>query len=444
VNRYGFNSDGHLLVLARLRDRITKFFHSHYDLLPSTVFPILPAGATIDPFPVARLLSSPAGTDALLADLIHYPRSLRPGQLLAINLGKNKISGPESIDDFVAGVSKLGNFADVLVVNVSSPNTPGLRGLQQAGMIDELLSEVVKARDALPASVKPPVLVKIAPDLSEIQLDDIAQAALNSKIDGIIVANTTTSRPPSAGPDPTLAQAGGLSGPPLKNLTLPLVAELYRATDGKIPLVACGGISTGQDAVDYARAGASFVQLYTSFTYAGVGLPRRLKDEVTTILHREGKTWQQLVGTSVKRATKQQLEQEREARLAKAEEHAQAVWAQEVVSAREELTHIMARIRQEEERIALQKHALPVLIEEPTSASHAVAAQSTLPDATTGQPSSGVVKAEGVPVKLEEEQPASKVGSALRQAGSTPVPLGNLFSTFGLRKDAPKTGRRLV
>lgn len=225
------------------------------------------------------------------------PRSLTPGKVLGINLGKNKVSDPDSIDDFVKGVASLGPYADVLVVNVSSPNTPGLRNLQRKGMLSELLEGVVKARDALPGSVKPPVLVKVAPDLDDEQVSDIAFAAQNSGIDGVIVSNTTISRPASAGSSPTLQETGGLSGPPVKALALRALSALYEQTDGKIPLVGCGGISTGQDALDYAKAGASLVQLYTGFVYGGVGLPRRIKDELAALLEKEGKAWKDVIGS---------------------------------------------------------------------------------------------------------------------------------------------------
>lgn len=118
---------------------------------------------------------------------------------MAVNLGKNKASGPDDLDDFVAGVRTFGPYADALVVNVSSPNTPGLRALQKTGMLEELLGQVVKARNGLDGEVKPPVLVKISPDLDKGELMDVASAALETNIDGIIVSNTTTSRPPGCG-----------------------------------------------------------------------------------------------------------------------------------------------------------------------------------------------------------------------------------------------------
>ena len=149
VNRYGFNSEGHQAVIARLRDRIHAFLTRHAYDIPSSLFPIMEAGSSLDLDPVTSLLATPLGAQANVIDAMHVPRSLRDGKVLAINLGKNKVSEPASVDDFVSGTRQLGPYADVLVVNVSSPNTPGLRSLQRRGMFEELLGEVVKARDGL-------------------------------------------------------------------------------------------------------------------------------------------------------------------------------------------------------------------------------------------------------------------------------------------------------
>ncbi|EMS19250.1 dihydroorotate oxidase [Rhodotorula toruloides NP11] len=299
VNRYGFNSEGHAAALARLRQRVIKFVNDYASVLPAELFPSTPSTAVAAQNfdPVTSYLASRDGSGAAPADAVGMPRSLHPGKVLGINLGKNKSSDPDSIDDFVKGVATLGPYADVLVVNVSSPNTPGLRNLQRKGMLSELLEGVVQARNLLPTSIKPPVLVKVAPDLDDEQLSDIAYAAKTAGIDGVIVSNTTISRPPSAGSSPVLQEIGGLSGPPVKALALRALSALYEQTDGKVPLVGCGGISSGQDALDYAKAGASLVQLYTGFVYGGVGLPRRIKDELAELLRREGKAWKEVIGS---------------------------------------------------------------------------------------------------------------------------------------------------
>ena len=249
---------------------------------------------------------------------------MRDGKVLGINLGKNKVSDPDSIDDFVKGIHSLGPYADVLVVNVSSPNTPGLRNLQRKGMLSELLEGVVSARNDLKSNIKPPVLVKVAPDLTDDQIEDIAHAVKTSGVDGVIVSNTTISRPSSAGSSSKLKEAGGLSGPPVKPLALKALSALYEQTDGKIPLIGCGGISSGADALEFGKAGASLVQLYTGFVYHGVGLPAKIKDELTELLKEEGKTWGQIIGTGrVKRETAQKMKEQQKPLEAKKVEKAE-------------------------------------------------------------------------------------------------------------------------
>ncbi|SCZ87503.1 BZ3500_MvSof-1268-A1-R1_Chr2-2g04969 [Microbotryum saponariae] len=320
VNRYGFNSEGHQIVQSRLRQRLEKWVHLMKAHLPAHFLPTPPAatdsiqiGAERDV--VEGLLTSEGGKEALVADRLGLPRSLKPGRVLGINLGKNKTSDPDSIEDFVKGVTSLGPYADVLVINVSSPNTPGLRDLQRKGMMTELLNGVVQARNDLKGEKKPPILVKIAPDVDAKQLEDIAEAVKSSKVDGIIVSNTTISRPDLSNSSAStetisvLAETGGLSGPPVKPLALKAISTLYDLTDGQIPLVGCGGISSGQDAVDFAKAGASLVQVYTGVIYHGVGLPRKIKDELMVILQEEGKSWSQLVGSG--RRVKKEVEEKK-------------------------------------------------------------------------------------------------------------------------------------
>ncbi len=229
INRMGFNSDGHAAVAARL---------------------------------------AKAG------------RAERP--ILGINLGKNK----ESLDaaaDYVAGVAALGSLADYLVVNVSSPNTPGLRALQDAGALERLLAAVMAAR----GSGRPPVLLKIAPDLAMADRQDIAQVALASGIDGLIVANTTTDRPRSL-KSAAASEAGGLSGRPLLAPSTAVLADMYRLTEGKLPLIGVGGVASGADAYAKIRAGASLVQLYTALVYRGPGLVARIKADLVLRLKADG------------------------------------------------------------------------------------------------------------------------------------------------------------
>ncbi|KAF9920370.1 Dihydroorotate dehydrogenase (quinone), mitochondrial [Linnemannia zychae] len=284
INRYGFNSEGHKVVEARLRQRVKRYLYKY---------------AREDKDKTQDKLKNGDSSSESLVDHLSTNRSLRDDRLLAINLGKNKASSPESVEDYVVGVERLGPYADVLVVNVSSPNTPGLRSLQRKGMLEDLLRQVIKARDELPSSYKPPLLVKIAPDLSDEELKDVSEAALATKVDGIIVSNTTISRPSTIINKDNVKEVGGLSGPRLKPLSLKALRTVYKDTEGKIPLIGCGGIVTGEDALDYAKAGASMVQLYSSMAYEGPGIAREVKDGIVKGLH--GRKWMDIVGEDVRK-----------------------------------------------------------------------------------------------------------------------------------------------
>jgi len=140
-------------------------------------------------------------------------------------------------------------------------------------------------------------LVKIAPDVSQEQLQDIAQVALEMRVDGVIVSNTTISRPASIAQEQEAAQAGGLSGPPLKHMTLRTLKTLYQLTRGRVLLIGCGGIETGKDAVEFARSGATLVEVLTGMIYHGPGFPRQLKEEILSELN--GQKWKDVVGSDV-------------------------------------------------------------------------------------------------------------------------------------------------
>jgi len=265
INRYGFPSHGSTAVLANLRARQT---HSATHEGSSTA-------------------------------------SQRPGKFLAVNLGKNKTSPVESVDDFVKGMKSFAPWADAIVINVSSPNTPGLRSLQAADMLSDLIAAVdaerQKSRGEQSGKRVPRMLLKLAPDLTEQQLGEIA-AVINGTpgIDGVIVSNTTIQRPPGLISENKREQ-GGLSGPPLLPLSLKVVGDLRGQLPASIPIIGCGGISSGADAIEFAKAGASCVQLYTSFGYDGPGTPRRIKDEVVEELRKLGKSWSQLTQESIQR-----------------------------------------------------------------------------------------------------------------------------------------------
>jgi dihydroorotate dehydrogenase len=214
----------------------------------------------------------------------------RPG-LVGINIGANKDSA-DRIADYGAGAQEMAARADYLTVNISSPNTPGLRALQDKGALAELLAAVREARTGAA-----PIFLKVAPDLGAEEIDDVASVAMASEVDGLIVANTTVSRP--ALRSKHSAQTGGLSGAPLKGLALQRLKEFRAATGGALPLIAVGGIESGVDAYARIRAGASLVQLYTALVYRGPGVARAITGELRGLLKRDGfETLADAVGAS--------------------------------------------------------------------------------------------------------------------------------------------------
>lgn len=211
--------------------------------------------------------------------------------ILGINLGKNK----ETVDaaaDYEIGAARLGPLADYVVINVSSPNTPGLRALQGKVPLQDLVGRTHRALAqacAAQATGKrvPPLLLKIAPDLTDQDLEDIAAVALQGELGGLIVTNTTIARP--AGLDPRYAgETGGLSGRPLFAPSTEILRRIYRLTGGRLPIIGVGGIASGADAYAKIRAGASLVQLYSALVFEGPGLVRRIKRELVACLERDG------------------------------------------------------------------------------------------------------------------------------------------------------------
>lgn len=201
-----------------------------------------------------------------------------PG-VLGVNVGANKDSS-DRIADYVSGVRAMAPVASYLTINISSPNTPGLRTLQDRGALEELLGAVQQV------GVKTPIFLKVAPDLTSGDPERIVRAAIDHGIDAIIVSNTTISRPPLR--SRYADQAGGLSGAPLKNLALDVLRKFRRASGGEIPLIGVGGIATADDAWERVRAGASLVQLYSAMVYEGPGIARRIARGLAQRLKREG------------------------------------------------------------------------------------------------------------------------------------------------------------
>jgi dihydroorotate dehydrogenase len=208
--------------------------------------------------------------------------------IVGANLGKNKET-EDAAADYATGILAVCPYADYLVCNVSSPNTPGLRGLQARGPIADLLGRVLEARQraAPDPNRPPPLLAKVGPDLSEEQVSDIAEVALAAGIDGLIVGNTTVTRPPGLR-SALREEAGGLSGRPLLAHANACLAAMYRYTRGRLPIVGCGGVASGADAYAKIRAGASLVQLYSALVYQGPGLVRRIKTELAAQLQIDG------------------------------------------------------------------------------------------------------------------------------------------------------------
>ncbi|MBX9730228.1 MAG: quinone-dependent dihydroorotate dehydrogenase [Sphingomonas sp.] len=200
--------------------------------------------------------------------------------VLGINVGANKDT-TDRIADYRTGVAKAAEIADYITINISSPNTPGLRDLQHGTALAELLAACSAARGAIP------LFLKIAPDLEPIAIDDIARAAIAHRIDALIVANTTISRPASLR-SRHAAESGGLSGAPLASLARTRLADVRSATGGQMPIISVGGIDSAAEAYARIRAGASLVQLYSALVYAGPGLARRINTGLAALLKRDG------------------------------------------------------------------------------------------------------------------------------------------------------------
>ena len=236
---------------------------------------------TADAAVINRLGFNNQGLEAYRARLL--ARRGRPG-IVGANIGANKDSA-DRIGDYLQGFGALAGLTSYFTINVSSPNTPGLRGLQERGLLQSLLAQLAAERAKHEA--KPPLLLKIAPDLDDAALRDVVEVALETGIDGMIVSNTTIQRP-SELQSAHRQEQGGLSGRPLFALSTRILRSVYRLSQGRLPLIGVGGVASGADAYAKIRNGASLVQLYTAMTYAGPGLVTAIAADLAALLARDG------------------------------------------------------------------------------------------------------------------------------------------------------------
>lgn len=234
---------------------------------------------------VNRMGFNSKGVAYTAAKLAALP-STRSLGIIGVNLGKNKET-EDAAADYVIGIEKLAQYADYIVINVSSPNTPGLRALQDKAELEALVTRVRDTLDKTVPTDTPPLLVKVAPDLTDDDIADIAAVASSNAVDGLIATNTTIGRPDSL-INASKSEGGGLSGKPLMKPSTKILSDLYVATKGDVPIIGVGGIMSGADAYDKIRAGASLVQFYSSMVFEGPSLPGRMCRTLAGLLKRDG------------------------------------------------------------------------------------------------------------------------------------------------------------
>lgn len=226
----------------------------------------------------------------------------RPNGVLGLNIGMNK-DQTDAAKDYTALIRSLAPMADYLTINISSPNTPGLRNLQEKGPLSELLTAVMVERKESCGDHPPPLLIKLAPDLNDQQLSDIADVLLAHKVDGVILTNTTLDRPAFL-PEKFRGEKGGLSGNPLTQKSTDIIRRFYALTKGQIPIIGAGGIGSATDAYAKIRAGASLVQIYSNLIFHGPALVATINEGLTDLLSRDGyKSIAEAVGADHKNIT---------------------------------------------------------------------------------------------------------------------------------------------
>jgi len=231
---------------------------------------------------INRLGFNSPGADAVAARLAALRRRAYPIPL-GVNIGRSAaVSNEAAPDDYAYSLDRLHAGADFVVANLSSPNTPGLRALQRRQAIVPLLDRLAERNRALGEK---PLFVKVAPDLTDEELEEIVQA-LEGRAHGLVATNTTTRR--NGLRSPARAEAGGVSGRPLRDLTTRVIRTLWRLTRGRVPIIGVGGVFTPEDAYEKIKAGAALIELYTGFVYGGPGTPRRILDGLRALLDRDG------------------------------------------------------------------------------------------------------------------------------------------------------------
>jgi dihydroorotate dehydrogenase len=233
---------------------------------------------------INRLGFNSQGADAVLARLAARANA---GGIVGVNIGANK-DAADRVADYVRLIERFAPVASYVTINISSPNTPGLRNLQQAAVLDDLLARVVDARERVTRNAGPtPVLLKIAPDLALAELDDVVGIARSRRVDGMIVGNTTVARPATLHETAIAKEAGGLSGRPLLPLANRMLAETYVRVEDVFPLIGAGGIDSGESALAKIRAGASLIEVYSGLVFRGLTLIGEIKNALVATLERE-------------------------------------------------------------------------------------------------------------------------------------------------------------
>ncbi len=238
------------------------------------------------------------GLKKIKKNLSKFRSNFFDNKIVGVNIGKNKNTFNAN-NDYLFGLEHLGNLASYIVINISSPNTEGLRDLQQRDNIEKLIKDINKKKSQIENINKKPILIKISPDLNDDQLRDIALISLANNVDGLILTNTTISRPVNLNTYYKNLK-GGLSGPPLYSLSNLVIKKMYNLTNGQIPIIGVGGISNGSDCYEKIKAGASLVQIYTALIYSGPSIVSKIKNDLVDLIKTDGyKTISEVIGKSV-------------------------------------------------------------------------------------------------------------------------------------------------